>query len=71
MKRSGILMAMVFAGLGLKAQNPVIKKLRGGKYCAFEAGTRVPFLFSWPQAIRPGVSSALLSQADLLTSFSC
>ncbi|MEI6945582.1 arylsulfatase [Paraflavisolibacter sp. H34] len=44
--------------------------LRGGKYSAFEAGTRVPFLISWPQAIRPGVSSALVSQVDLLTSFS-
>ena len=43
--------------------------LRGGKYSAFDAGTRVPFIVSWPQKIKAGVSSALVSQIDLLASF--
>lgn len=42
--------------------------LRGGKYSAFEAGTRVPFLVRWPARIKPGVSDALVCQVDLLTS---
>ena len=43
---------------------------RGGKYSAFEAGTRVPFLLRWPGGgVRPGVSGALFSQVDLLASF--
>ncbi len=43
--------------------------LRGGKYSAFEAGTRVPFLISWPQKIKPQVSDALVSQMDFMASF--
>lgn len=43
--------------------------LRGGKYSAFEAGTRVPFVVSWPGKIKPGVSHALISQVDLFASF--
>ena len=42
---------------------------RGGKYSVFEAGTRVPFLVSWPGTIKPGVSDALVSQVDLARSF--
>lgn len=42
--------------------------LRGGKYSLFEAGTRVPFLTYWKGRIKPGVSGALVSQLDLLTS---
>ncbi len=42
--------------------------LRGGKYSLFQAGTRVPFLVSWPGTIEPGVSPALVSQVDLLAS---
>ncbi|GAB2789625.1 arylsulfatase [Rhabdobacter roseus] len=38
--------------------------LRGGKYSAFEAGTRVPTLACWPGQIKPGVSEALVSQID-------
>jgi arylsulfatase A-like enzyme len=38
---------------------------RGGKYSAFEAGTRVPFIVRWPAKIAPGVSAALVSQVDL------
>ena len=44
--------------------------LRGGKYSAFDAGTRTPFIISWPGNIKAGTSSsALLSQVDLLASF--
>ena len=39
--------------------------LRGGKYSAFDAGTRVPFIVRWPARIAPGVSKALLAQIDL------
>lgn len=43
--------------------------LRGGKYSAFEAGTRVPFVLRWPARVRPGVSHALVSQLDLFATF--
>ncbi|MEN9554234.1 MAG: Arylsulfatase [Planctomycetota bacterium] len=44
---------------------------RGGKYSAFEGGTRVPFLVRWPEKIQPGsVSDALICQIDFLASFS-
>ncbi len=42
--------------------------LRGGKYSAFDAGTRVPFLVRWPARVRAGVSDALVCQIDLLAS---
>jgi arylsulfatase A-like enzyme len=43
--------------------------LRGGKYSSFEAGTRVPFLVSWPGNIKdPAVSGALFSHVDILAS---
>jgi arylsulfatase A-like enzyme len=39
---------------------------RGGKYSAFEAGTRVPFIVSWPGKVKAGrKSDALFSQIDL------
>jgi arylsulfatase A-like enzyme len=44
--------------------------LRGGKYSAFEAGTRIPFIISWPGKIKSKVSDALICQVDLLASFS-
>lgn len=44
--------------------------LRGGKYSVFEGGTRVPFIVNWPGKIKPGISDALVSQIDLLASFS-
>ena len=37
---------------------------RGGKYSAFEAGTRVPMIVYWPNTIKPGVSNSLVSQID-------
>ncbi len=44
--------------------------LRGGKYSAFDAGTRVPLIISWPGKIKPGtVSDALTSQLDFYASF--
>lgn len=43
--------------------------LRGGKYSAFEGGTRIPLILSWPGKTRPLVSNALVSQIDFLASF--
>jgi len=43
--------------------------LRGGKYSCLEGGTRVPFIVSWPGKIKTQVSTALVSQIDLLASF--
>ncbi|MFT4205110.1 MAG: arylsulfatase [Chitinophagaceae bacterium] len=43
---------------------------RGGKYSAFEGGTRVPFIIYWKGKIaRHTVSDALFSQIDLMASF--
>lgn len=43
---------------------------RGGKYSSFEAGTRVPCIWSWKNVIRPGtVSDALLCQIDWFATF--
>jgi len=43
--------------------------MRGGKYSAFEAGTRVPFIVSWKGHLGEGkVSDALVSQIDLYAS---
>lgn len=41
---------------------------RGGKYSLFEAGTRVPFLVSWPAKVKQQVSDALVSQIDIFAS---
>lgn len=42
---------------------------RGGKYSAYEAGTRIPFLVSWKGKIQADkVSNALFSQIDLYAS---
>lgn len=44
--------------------------LRGGKYSAFEAGTRIPLIVRWPTGIpEPKVSGALVSQIDFFASF--
>ena len=42
---------------------------RGGKYSAFEAGTRVPFIVSWPAKVKASkVNDAMFSQIDLYAS---
>jgi arylsulfatase A-like enzyme len=42
---------------------------RGGKYSAFEGGTRVPFIVSWKGTVKPNkTNSALFSQIDLYAS---
>ena len=44
--------------------------LRGGKYSAFDAGTRVPFIVRWPNGAAQGTTSdALTCQVDLMGSF--
>ncbi len=45
--------------------------LRGGKYSAFDAGTRVPFIVSWPAGnVKKGKDShALVSHLDMFASF--
>ena len=41
--------------------------LRGGKYSAFEGGTRVPFIVHWPAVIKEQtVKNSLVSQIDFL-----
>jgi len=43
--------------------------LRGGKYIAYEAATRMPTLLQWPARVEAGItSSAVISQVDLLAS---
>lgn len=42
--------------------------LRGSKYSAYEAGTRVPTITYWPGTVRPGTSLALMSQLDIFAS---
>lgn len=43
--------------------------MRGGKYSAFEAGTTVPFIVSWPGHTRGGrTSEALVSHIDAMAS---
>ena len=41
---------------------------RGGKYSAYEAGTRVPFIVRWPDRIKPVKQHALFSQVDVFAS---
>ena len=43
--------------------------LRGGKYSAFDAGTRIPFIVRWPSRVKPGLSDALVCQIDFIASF--
>lgn len=53
----------------LNGHNP-FGPFRGGKYSAYEAGTRIPFILQWKGKIKGNQeSSALLSQVDLLRSF--
>lgn len=41
---------------------------RGGKYSAFEAGTRVPTILHFPSKVKQGVSDELMSQIDIYAS---
>jgi len=41
---------------------------RGGKYSAYEAGTRVPTIVHWPNEVAAATSDALLSQIDVYAS---
>ncbi len=41
---------------------------RGGKYSAYEAGTRVPTIVWWPGKVEPAVVDTLFSQIDLYAS---
>ncbi|MGV8814395.1 MAG: sulfatase family protein [Gelidibacter sp.] len=44
--------------------------LRGGKYSAFEGGSKIPLIIRWPDGKNKGmVSKALVSQVDFLRSF--
>jgi arylsulfatase A-like enzyme len=40
----------------------------GGKYSAYEAGTRMPTIVYWPGTVKPGKSNALLTQVDWFAS---
>ncbi len=42
--------------------------LRGGKYSAFDAGTRIPFIVRWPGKVKAGDSDALVCQIDFMAS---
>ena len=42
--------------MGLLGGHKPAGRLRGGKYSAFEAGTRIPFIVRWPGQVDPGVS---------------
>ncbi|CAL1516831.1 arylsulfatase [Chitinophaga sp. MM2321] len=42
---------------------------KGGKYSAYEGGTRVPTIVSWPAKIKPGISNSLVNQVDFYASF--
>lgn len=42
--------------------------LRGNKYSAFEGGTTVPMIVSWPKQVKSGKSEALISQIDYMAS---
>ena len=38
---------------------------RGGKYSAYEGGTRTPFITWWPGKIAPGISDEMINTIDL------
>lgn len=45
-----------------------MKHYRGGKYSAFEAGTRIPFIVRWPDSIKPGKQQTPFSMIDVYAS---
>ncbi len=49
--------------------HPASGPFRGGKYTAYEGGTRLPFIVNWPGVVSSGsVSDAMFSQVDLMAS---
>ena len=42
----------------------------GGKYSAFEGGTRVPLILYYPKQVKAGVSDSLTSQIDIYATIS-
>ena len=46
-----------------------MKHYRGGKYSAFDAGTRIPFIVRWPNGIKPGKQQAPFSMIDVYALF--
>ncbi len=55
-------------GIELAGGHKPAGNLRGGKYSAFEGGTRVPTIAYWPTVIKPDETDALFSQVDLFAS---
>lgn len=45
-----------------------MKHYRGGKYSAYEAGTRIPFIVRWPVGIRPCKQQSAFSMIDVYAS---
>lgn len=45
-----------------------MRHYRGGKYSAFEAGTRIPFIVRWPANIKPGKQQSPFSMIDVYAS---
>jgi len=41
---------------------------RGGKYSAYDGGTRMPTITYWPAVIKPGKNNALINQVDFFAS---
>lgn len=39
---------------------------RGGKYSAYEAGTRIPFIIRWPAGIKPSKQQALFHKLTFM-----
>ncbi len=52
----------------LNGEHEAAGPYRGGKYSAFEAGTRVPMIVRWPNQVKPGESKALVCQIDYFAS---
>lgn len=52
----------------LLGEHTPMGEYRGGKYSLYEAGTRIPFIVSWPARVKPGTQAALFSQIDLYAS---
>lgn len=56
--------------LALNGEHRPFANLRGGKYSAYQAGTKVPMIVSWRGKITGQTSNALISQVDFIGSLS-